>query len=272
MTSSTARERYTLGHHPSVLRTHSWRTAENSAAHLLPHLHAGLRVLDLGSGPGTITLDLARLVAPGSVIGVDASDEVTADARARAAAAGIGNVSFTVGDAYALDLPDDSVDVAHVHQLLQHVADPVAVIRELRRVVRPGGVIALREIVYGGAVWYPLSPGLSRWMEVYQELARANGGEPDAGSRLKSWAMEAGLADIRSSASVWSFETPEDREWWGGAWSERARTSSFATQALETGIADDADLALISTAWRDWVDADDGWFAVPHGEIIATVR
>lgn len=271
MTTSTARERYTLGHHPSVLRTHSWRTAENSAGYLLPHLHAGLDMLDLGSGPGTITLDFARLVAPGTVVGIDASAEVVTNASDRAAAAGLDNVSFQVGDAYHLDLPDDSVDVAHAHQLLQHVGDPVAVIRELRRVVRPGGVIAFRDIVYGGAVWYPLSDGLRRWMEVYQELARANAGEPDAGSRLKSWALAAGLTDIRSTASVWSFESPEDREWWGGAWSERARTSSFATQALEMGIADDADLALISTAWRDWVDAADGWFAVPHGEIIATV-
>lgn len=271
MTSSTARERYTLGHHPSVLRTHSWRTAENSAGYLLPHLHAGLDMLDLGSGPGTITLDFARLVAPGTVVGIDASAEVVANASDRATAAGLDNVSFQVGDAYHLDLPDDSIDVAHAHQLLQHVGDPVAVIRELRRVVRPGGIIAFRDIVYGGAVWYPLSDGLTRWMEVYQELARTNGGEPDAGSRLKSWAQAAGLNDIRSTASVWSFESPEDREWWGGAWSERARTSSFASQALETGIASADDLAQISVAWRAWVDAEDGWFAVPHGEIIATV-
>ncbi|MGK9148879.1 class I SAM-dependent methyltransferase [Plantibacter flavus] len=271
MTQLERRERYTLGHHPSVLRTHSWRTAENSAAYLLPYLRSGLRVLDLGSGPGTITLDFARIVAPGTVIGVDAAAEVVIDARARAVTAGIGNVEYEVGDAYALDLPDDSVDVAHAHQLLQHVGDPVAVIRELRRVVRPGGIIAVRDIVYGGAVWYPLSEGLTRWMEVYQELARTNGGEPDAGTRLKSWAMEAGLTDIRSTASVWSFESPVDREWWGGAWSERAKTSSFATQALETGIATEGDLTEISAAWRDWVEAADGWFAVPHGEIIAIV-
>jgi SAM-dependent methyltransferase len=216
-------------------------------------------------------MDIARLVAPGAVLGVDAAAEVVEDARARARAEGLDNVSYEVGDAYALDLPDDSFDVAHAHQLLQHVADPVAVIRELRRVVRPGGVIAFRDIVYGGAVWYPLSAGLTRWMEVYQELARTNGGEPDAGSRLKSWALAAGLTRISSSASVWSFESPEDREWWGGAWSERAQTSSFASQALETGIATETELALISSAWRDWVDAEDGWFAVPHGEIIATV-
>src|SRR6188472_2086916 len=64
---------YTHGHHESVLRSHEWRTAENSAAYLLPHLQPGMDLLDVGCGPGTITLDLARLVAPGHVVGVDAA-------------------------------------------------------------------------------------------------------------------------------------------------------------------------------------------------------
>jgi SAM-dependent methyltransferase len=196
---------------------------------------------------------------------------VVAHARDRAEEAGVTNVTFEIGDAYALDLPDDSVDVAHAHQLLQHVGDPVAVIAELRRVVRPGGIIALRDVIYGGAVWYPLSPGLSRWMEVYQNLARANGGEPDAGSRLKSWAMAAGLVDVISTASVWCFADDADRAWWGGAWAERAEVSSFASQSLELGLADALDLERIAAAWRGWVNAEDGWFAVPHGEIIGFV-
>ena len=76
---------YTHGHHESVLRSHTWRTAENSAAYLLPHLRPGLSLLDIGCGPGTITVDLARLVAPGQVVGLDASAEVVAQAEVRAA-------------------------------------------------------------------------------------------------------------------------------------------------------------------------------------------
>src|SRR5262245_33426749 len=60
---------YIHGHHQSVLRSHRSRTAANSDAYLLPHLQAGMTVLDVGCGPGTITCDLADVVAPGQVLG-----------------------------------------------------------------------------------------------------------------------------------------------------------------------------------------------------------
>src|SRR6478609_9550219 len=99
-------ETYTHGHHETVLRSHTWRTAENSAGYLLPHLRPGMDLLDLGCGPGTITVDLAGRVAPGRVLGVDASDDVIAKANAIAD----GRAEFRVDDAYDLDVPDASFD------------------------------------------------------------------------------------------------------------------------------------------------------------------
>src|SRR6476620_7006240 len=116
---------YLHGHHASVLASHGARTATDSAAYLLPHLHPGLRVLDVGCGPGTITIDLAGRVAPGAVIGIDAEDSPLEAARLYAAPAEAGNVTFQVADAMALPFPDASFDVVHAHQVLQHVPDPV---------------------------------------------------------------------------------------------------------------------------------------------------
>src|SRR6478736_5739487 len=137
MTPMTA-DTYSHGHHESVLRSHVWRTAENSAGYLLPHLRSGLDLLDLGCGPGTITVDLAARVAPGRVLGIDASANVIEQARAGAD----GAAEFAVGDAYHLDLPDGAFDVVHAHQVLQHLTDPVAAVAEAHRVLRPGGIIA----------------------------------------------------------------------------------------------------------------------------------
>lgn len=207
---------YTHGHQESVLRSHRWRTAENSAAYLLPRLRRGMAVLDVGCGPGTITIDLARRVAPGPVVGIDRSAEVIEGV----AAAGDmpHNVSFAVGDLYALDAEDDSFDVVHGHQVLQHLSDPVAALREMRRVCRPGGLVAVRDADHEAFTWAPEDERLSGWLRTYRRLAKANGAEPDAGRRLKRWAGEAGLSEIVATASVWCFSEEHDRSWWGSLW------------------------------------------------------
>ena len=124
---------YTHGHHESVLRSHRWRTAENSAGYLLPLLHPGMRVLDVGCGPGTITMDLADIVGPeGRVTALERTDDALDLARAEAAARGTTNVDFVVGNVQDLDLADRSFDVVHAHQVLQHVDDPVRALREMQ--------------------------------------------------------------------------------------------------------------------------------------------
>ncbi len=260
---------YTHGHHESVLRSHRWRTAENSAAYLLPDLRAGMSVLDVGAGPGTITLDIARLVSPGLVHGIDASADVIGQAEADRAAAGVANVSFAVDDAYALASADGTWDVVHAHQVLQHLTRPVDALREFRRVVRPGGLVAARDVDYEGTIWFPQVPGLAEWREVYLAVHRGTSGDPAAGRMLKSWARAAGFAEVRSSASLWLFESPADRAWWGGLWADRALHSSFADNALRLGLADRAGLERISAGWREWAASDDGWLLMPHGEVLA---
>lgn len=260
--------RYTHGHAESVLRSHRWRTADNSAAYLLPHLTPGQTLLDVGAGPGTITADLAERVAPGRVTALEATTAALDLSRAELGARGI-EADFVVGDVHALDLPDDSFDVVHAHQVLQHVTDPVQALREMRRVCKPGGVVAARDSDYAGFVWYPALPALDRWMELYQQTTRDNRGEANAGRKLLSWAHAAGFTDVTSSAAVWCFASPEDRDYWGGMWADRILGSAFATQLLDEGRATQQDLEEISAAFRTWTADPDAWFTVLHGEIVA---
>ena len=136
---------YTHGHHESVLRSHRWRTAENSAGYLLPFLEPGMRLLDVGCGPGTVTLDLAARVAPGETVAVDRDAGVLTEARSLLDSREISGVEFRTGDVYALAFEDESFDVVHAHQLLRHLTDPVAALAEMRRVLRAGGVLAVRD-------------------------------------------------------------------------------------------------------------------------------
>ena len=261
---------YTHGHAEAVLQSHRWRNAANSAAYLLPSLRAGLDLLDVGCGPGTITVDLAALVAPGRVLGIDVTDAPLAEARGLAERTGA-SVVFEVGDVYALAEDDDSFDVVHAHQVLQHLTDPVAALREMARVCRPGGVVAVRDVDYGAFVTFPADEGLDRWLDLYHRVARRNGAEPDAGRRLLSWAHAAGLRDVVATTSSWCYASPAERQWWGDSWAGRATASSFAEQAVAYGLATPAELEEIAAAWRRWRDADDGWLGMLHGELLIRV-
>jgi ubiquinone/menaquinone biosynthesis C-methylase UbiE len=260
---------YTHGHHESVLRSHSRRTVENSAGYLLPRLAAGSTVLDIGCGPGTITYGLAERVAPGRVVGIDREPGPLTDAQATAEEKGLTNLRFTVGDAYALDFPDGSFDVVHAHQVLQHLTDPVAALVEMRRVCRPGGVVAVRDADYAAMTWHPADPRLDRWLDVYHRVARHNHAEPDAGRMLKSWALAAGFTDLTCTAAAWCFAGAEERAWWAGTWAQRITESAIARQAVAAGISTADELAEVAAGWRAWADAPDAWFAVLNAEVLA---
>lgn len=258
---------YTHGHHESVLRAHRRRTASDSAAYLLPYLQTGMSLLDVGCGPGTITVDLAARIAPGHVTAVEPTDAALDLARAEAEAHHQPNIEFVTSDVHALDFADDTFDVVHAHQVLQHVPDPVQALRELRRVCAPDAIVAVRDADYAGFIWFPLLPALDRWRQLYTEAARANGGEPDAGRRLLSWARDAGFDDITPTASTWCFATPETRDWWG-MWADRIVGSALAHQLVDSSLASTAELDEIALAWLQWAAARDGWLAIPHGELL----
>jgi SAM-dependent methyltransferase len=222
--------------------------------------------LDVGSGPGTITADFTELLTPGEVVALEVNDEAAALTRQ-----GAPEVEVVVGDVHALPFPDAGFDVVHAHQVLQHVADPVQALREMARVATPGGVIGVRDSDYASFAWWPRLPGLDRWLELYAAAARANGGEPDAGRRLLSWAHAAGLTDLSPGSSTWCYATPETREWWGGMWADRITGSALAEQLLREGRATSDDLTQIAGAWRTWAADPDGWFSVHHGELVCVV-
>lgn len=258
---------YTHGHHESVLRSHSSRDISNSAEYLRPHLTETARLLDVGAGPGSITVDLAGVVSHVTAIEID--ENALSLARGLAASRGLSNLDFAVEDVHALSFADDSFDIVHAHQVLQHVGDPVQALREMRRVTAPGGVVAARDADYAGFIWFPLLPELDHWLDLYRRAARANGGEPDAGRRLLAWARAAGFDDVTATTSTWTYATPEDRAWWGGMWADRILESALARQLVDSDLATASDLQAISDAWKRWADDGDGWYLVPHGEIIA---
>ncbi|KAI5477713.1 hypothetical protein MNV49_005996 [Pseudohyphozyma bogoriensis] len=264
---------YTHGHHASVLRSHSWRTVENSAGFLIPYLKDGISLLDCGCGPGTITADFAERIGPsGKVTGLEYAEKVLVEAKASAAKKGVTNVEFVVGDIHNLPFEDNTFDVVFAHQVLQHVGTPIQALREMRRVCKVGGVVAVRDSDYSSFSWFPMLPGLDTWQALYQAIAKHNGGEPNAGRYLTSWARQAGYkrSEVKATASTWCYYSEDEIAWWSDLWAERTLKSAFCTTSLEAKLATMEDLEAISRTWREWGQEEDAWFTLFHGEILCT--
>jgi SAM-dependent methyltransferase len=232
-------------------------------------LEPGHSVLDVGCGPGTISADLAARVAPGSVTGIDLSQEVIELAIRNVAQDEAVNIAFLVDDVYDLHFDDGTFDVVYAHQVLQHLSEPVRALREMRRVLAPGGVVALRDADYGRFTWSPRNPRLVRWMELYHDITKRNGAEADAGRHLVEWVDAAGFDRWSASTSTWRFRSDEERAWWGGLWSDRVLQSEFARQGLEFDLTTPAELDEISAAFLEWAADPEGEFVVVHDEVLA---
>ena len=228
-----------------------------------------MRLLDAGCGPGSITAGLARRVAPGEVVGVDAEPSVLALARERGA--GLPNLRFEEASVYGLPFGDDSFDAAYAHQLLQHLTDPPAALRELARVVRPGGFVAVRDSDYQTMISWPRSEAIEEWRGLYTALARGNGADANAGRRIPSWLARAGLMEVEVSTTGALMRGRDEVLNWGDSWAERVTASAFAEQALERGLATRASLERIAAGWRDWARDPEALFLFVHVEGLAVV-
>ena len=261
-------ETYTHGHAPATVRQHAQRTADEAAAFLLPELRPGMRLLDVGCGPGSITRGLAERVAPGEVVGVDLSKETLEAARQDAAARGLTNLRYEEGSVYALPFPDASFDVAFAHQVLQHLREREAAIREMVRVLRPGGWLAVRDVDWETAAYWPEDPWIERFVRVHLKTWSRNGGEPAMGRRLRALFNGAGLSDVRVTAAVWCYTTPADTVAWGQSYAERLLTSPMGERMIEHGYASRADVAAMAAAFRAWGDHPDATWTFTHMEAL----
>lgn len=261
---------YTHGHHASVLVSHKWRTVENSSKYLVKYLRDGSLLLDAGCGPGNISAGLAQLIPNGKVIGIDFATEIIEKAQNEFPPSQYRNLDFEQGDIYNLKFADNSFDVIHLHQVLQHLKYPKSALVELRRILKPNGILACRDADYGAFTWYPELPQLERWREIYRAITQRNQAESNGGRFLKAWIIESELQPIEIGCSTWVFENDQEREWWGNMWSKRVIEGNFAEQAVEYKISDKDELKDISNAFIKWTKDPKGFYMVPHTEVIAT--
>jgi ubiquinone/menaquinone biosynthesis C-methylase UbiE len=266
---ATSDRTYQHGHHASVVANHAKRTAEVDAAFFLPFLKPGMRLLDVGCGPGSITVGLAKRVAPGETIGIDPSSSVIRTAASVASGLSDRRLTFEVGDIYISRFGNETFDAVFAHQVLQHLPRPIEALRRARMLLRPGGVVGVRDVDWGSTTFYPDNEGMRRFLAIYYDLARRSGAEPNAGRHLRCWFREAEFGETRVTTSTVSYTDLIATAAWGDTYAERTLRSNIADRALELGIATRSELDQIAVAWRDWGRDPHAFFCFSQTEVVA---
>ena len=259
---------YTMGFNDALIEVFSQGNVEISAAYLRPHLKPGLNVLDVGCGPGTISAGLAQIVAPGELHGVDMEESQVELARSVAEANGTKNAFFHVGDALALPFEDDFFDVAHFHNTLMFIPDTLGVLAEIKRVLKPGGVIGLREMIVDSSFTYPDYGILGDSWEIFEDIVAADEGHPQMGKEMKGHILGAGFTDVQFTATMRIYSTPEEIELIYGLISKWFFSDEIMEAAIKYSASSEEKFDRMRNSYDKWRVEPGAYFVVAFGEVI----
>lgn len=254
------REQYTMGYGPAATAIMAMRTAQSHAGFFLPYLKAGMRLLDCGCGPGTITAGFAELVAPAEVVGTEIEESHVAIARENAAKRNVRNLRFETADIYELPFADASFDAVFISAVLGNLCEPVRGVREAYRVLKPGGLIGVKEFDHGGDLLYPPDPALEKYGELYLRLRRENGHDPEIGRKIGALLIDAGFSDLNLSAAYEPFAGPQAAGGFAQV-SARLLAEGWGEAFTSRGWATSDDIKEMATAWRKFANAPGAIFA-----------
>jgi len=259
---------YTMGYDEAFMEFIRARVAATHAGYLLPHLKPEMRMLDIGCGPGTISVGLAEAVAPGELVGIDMAESQIEIATAAAERNGLSNARFQVADALNLPFPNDHFDAVHTHAVLMHIPDTKAVIAEIMRVLKPGGVLGSREYIADASFGVPdIGKGKEAW-DMYRDLVAANGGHPQMGRELRTRFSEAGLVGVESTGAFESFGDETSVAAFTGFIVNYMCGPAIADQVISHGIATQKQF----DEWREdavrWQNEPGAFAAIAWGEAI----
>jgi ubiquinone/menaquinone biosynthesis C-methylase UbiE len=262
------REQYTMGYGPAATAIMAMRTAQSHAAFFLPKLKPGMNLLDCGCGPGTITLGFAEIVAPGEVVGTEIEESHVAIARENAAKRNVPNARFEVADIYELPFTGASFDAVFISAVLGNLREPIRGLREACRVLKPGGVIGVKEFDHGGDLIYPTDPAIEKYGELYQRLRREHGHDPETGRKIGALLLEAGFSELEWAPAYEPFANPKTASAFARV-SAGLLAEGWGAAFISRGWATAADVEEMSAAWQRFAAFPGAIFAAAWCEAVA---
>ena len=246
---------------PDVQKGYANRDANSVADFLMPRLSSGMSLLDCGCGPGPLTMGLAEAVDPGRAVGIDIEPTMVEWAKRAAADRGISGVEFRVADVYDLPFVDGEFDVVFSSAVIEHLSDPVRALAEMRRVTKPGGIVAVIKTDWSFPFIVPECPEFSRFFELFEGGFNRIGGSLNRGRFLPAYMRDAGFEEVEFAARIAST-----------LWTEGAKSAvegyiawvdniPLFRESVELGETSDAELDAIRSGMREWASSPGAYVA-----------
>ena len=246
----SVKEAYSPGYTKNLVNSYSQRKAYKEANFLIPYLKKNACILDCGCGPGNITLDLAKIVSEGKVIGIDVEQSQIKEATKRAKRQVINNVKFYQSSVYKLPFKDETFDIVFCHTLLQHLKEPIDVLKDIYRVLKPGGLVALRDDDSSSLILSPETPEMNKVLEIMKKIMIHSGGNPCVGKSYKQILSQAGFKDLKITVSCDCDSELEDTKTRGEIAKELLTT--FKKDAIKLGWVTDNEMEKLIEEAEKW--------------------
>lgn len=251
-------EKYTPGYSSNATNFMAKRSLDTHGAFFKPYLRPGMKLLDCGCGPGAIALGLAKAIFPGMLTGIDCEVSQIQIATESAFTEGVSNAEFLEANIYALPFADDSFDAIFSHALFEHLKEPTQALREMWRVLKPGGIVGVRSPDWGGFLIAPSTPELEKAFSYYKWLQQQNSGNPEVGRELRALLRQSGFTNIKASVCYQDYERLSEITEYLAL---RIEASAKVDGAVEKGWTDERLLTAMSHTLREWSQHPDAFFA-----------
>lgn len=269
--SMSSKENYPVGYSATVVNTFKKRSAFEKGRFLIPHLKETDYLLDCGCGPGSITLDFASILKKGKVVGVDFEPSQIECAKQLMKEKKVSSAEFQIADILNLPYKNNSFDVAFTNGVLWTIGETLQVLEELKRVVKPGGIIACREPSFDGAQYYPESKIFEKAFHLQNRSLDALGNNRNVGKELSAYFSKVGLKDVQLSVSCDLYSSDEKRRLFADYWINAWNIAPWAKHIREKSWASLNEIKEFQQEFLAWGKKEGAFISAPWFEALGTV-